>query len=94
MLLGFRNTSDDAALRSHLRQHYGVMISGGYGSIAGKVFRLGHMGITAHPTTVVAQIGLLERTLVDLGHGIALGAGVAAALVEFSQWDDSSHSYA
>lgn len=84
---------DDETLRSHMRSRYGVMISGGYGSLAGKVFRLGHMGITAHPTTVVAQIGVLERSLVDLGHDIQLGAGVGAALAEFANWDDATRSY-
>ncbi len=84
---------DDATLRSHMRSRYGVMISGGYGSIAGKLFRLGHMGITAHPTTVIAQIGVLERSLVDLGYDVQLGTGVGAALAEFSQWDDAARSY-
>ncbi|MCV0404545.1 MAG: alanine--glyoxylate aminotransferase family protein, partial [Chloroflexi bacterium] len=84
---------DDETLRSHMRSRYGVMISGGYGSIAGKVFRLGHMGITAHPTTVVAQIGVLERSLLDLGHNVELGKGVGAALTEFANWDDASRSY-
>lgn len=84
---------DDATLRNHMRSRYGVMISGGYGSIAGKLFRLGHMGITAHPTTVIAQIGVLERSLADLGHDVQLGAGVGAALAEFANWDDASRSY-
>ena len=79
----------DAAIRETLRQRYGVMISGGYGDLAGKLFRLGHMGISAHPTTVVAQIGMLERTLDDLGTKVNLGAGVGAALAEFKGWDDS-----
>lgn len=84
---------DDAALRNHMRSRYGVMISGGYGSISGKLFRLGHMGITAHPTTIIAQIGVLERSLADLGHDVRLGTGVGAALAEFANWDDASRSY-
>ena len=84
---------DDATLRGHMRSRYGVMISGGYGSLTGKVLRLGHMGLSAHPTTVVAQIGALERSLADLGHEIQLGTGVGAALAEFANWDDASRSY-
>ena len=84
---------DDATLRGHMRSRYGVMISGGYGSLTGKVLRLGHMGLSAHPTTVVAQIGVLERSLADLGHEIQLGTGVGAALAEFANWDDASRSY-
>ena len=85
---------DDATLRGHMRSRYGVMISGGYGSLTGKVLRLGHMGLSAHPTTVVAQIGVLERSLADLGHEVQLGTGVGAALAEFANWDDASRSYA
>ncbi len=79
---------DDQNLRAIMRNRYGVMISGGYGSLTGKLFRLGHMGPAAHPTTVVAQIGMLERTLDDLGLKIELGAGVGAALAAFKGWDD------
>jgi len=76
-----------------LRSRYGIMIAGGYGDLAGKVIRLGHMGQAAHPSLVVAQVGMLERTLVDLGVGITLGAGVAAALEAFAGWDDATQAY-
>lgn len=84
---------DDATLRAHMRSRYGVMISGGYGSLTGKLFRLGHMGINAHPIDVIAQIGILERSLTDLGLSMDLGAGVGAAIAEFANWDDAAHTY-
>jgi len=84
----------DAEVRETLRQRYGVMISGGYGELAGKLFRLGHMGMSAHPTTVIGQIGMLERTLDDLGAKIDLGAGVAAALDAFKGWNDAEGVFA
>ncbi|MGI8484850.1 MAG: pyridoxal-phosphate-dependent aminotransferase family protein [Thermomicrobiales bacterium] len=84
---------EDATLRGMLRNRYGVMISGGYGALTGKLFRLGHMGSAAHPTTVVAQIGMLERTLDDLGMKVELGAGVGAALAVFKGWDDEHRTY-
>lgn len=80
---------EDRTLRETMRNRYGVMISGGYGELAGKLFRLGHMGITAHPTYVIAQIGILERTLVDLGHPVDFGSGVGAAIAAFEGWDDA-----
>jgi pyridoxamine--pyruvate transaminase len=83
----------DKAIRETLRQRYGVMISGGYGDLAGELFRLGHMGMSAHPTTVVAQIGMLERTLDDLGVKVELGAGVGAALAAFKGWNDAEGTY-
>jgi pyridoxamine--pyruvate transaminase len=80
----------DEDLRRHLRQRYGVMISGGYGELAGQLFRLGHMGKAAHPTYLAAQLAMLERSLVDLGHQVPLGAGVGAALAALSDWDEAS----
>jgi pyridoxamine---pyruvate transaminase len=80
---------EDAALRETMRNRYGVMISGGYGSLAGKLFRLGHMGMSAHPTSVIAQVGILERALLDLGHSVRIGAGVGAAIAAFDGWDES-----
>jgi pyridoxamine--pyruvate transaminase len=81
------------ALRETMRSRYGVMISGGYGVIAGKLFRLGHMASAAHPALVVAQIGMLERALADLGVPVRLGEGVGAALAAFAGWDDETQTY-
>ena len=78
---------------STLRSKYGVMISGGYGDLSGKLFRLGHMGLSAHPTLAIAQLGLLEMALTSLEMAVPRGAGVAAALEALSGWDDSTHSY-
>lgn len=80
----------DADLRGLMRSRYGVMISGGYGELAGKLFRLGHMGMAAHPTAVIVQLGVLERTLADLGHPVTFGAGVGAAIDALAGWDDAN----
>jgi pyridoxamine--pyruvate transaminase len=80
----------DRQLRSHMRERYGVMISGGYGDLAGKVFRLGHMAMAAHPTSLAAQLAVLERSLLDLGRPVELGAGVGAAMAALGGWDDSA----
>lgn len=69
-----------------MRDRYGVMISGGYGELSGKLVRLGHMGMSAHPTTLFAQLGVLERTLLDLGVQVTPGAGVGAAVSSLSGW--------
>ncbi len=84
---------DDAAIRGTLRSKYGVMIAGGYGELSGKLFRLGHMGSSAHPVPVTAQIAMLERTLADLGWTVTLGAGVGAALESFAGWNDATANY-
>ena len=72
----------DEALRTHMREEYGVMISGGYGDLLGKLVRLGHMGKAAHPTYLAAQLAVFERSLNDLGMNLPLGTGVGAAMAE------------
>lgn len=76
----------DAALRQHIRQRYGIMISGGYGELLGQLFRLGHMGQAAHPTYLAAQLAILERSLADLGYPVQWGAGVGAAMAALEGW--------
>jgi len=83
----------DADLREIMRSRYGVMISGGFGSLSGKLFRLGHMGPSAHPTAAMAQIGVLERALLDLGHPIQPGAGVGAMIEAFAGWNDATGTF-
>ena len=81
---------DDQQLRGRLRDRYGVMISGGYGELAGKLFRLGHMGMAAQPTYLCAQLAMVERTLADLGVPVTLGQGVGAALASLENWGESA----
>ncbi|GAB4426937.1 MAG: alanine--glyoxylate aminotransferase family protein [Anaerolineae bacterium] len=78
----------DAHLRRHIRQRYGIMISGGYGELLGQLFRLGHMGQAAHPTYLAAQLAILERSLADLGYPVQWGAGVGAAMAALEGWGD------
>lgn len=57
---------------------YGVAFGVGLGEVAGKVFRIGHLGLM---TDVMALSGIAtaEMTMADLGYPITLGSGVAAA---------------
>jgi len=57
---------------------YGLRVAGGQSQLKGKVVRFSHMGyVDAFDT--LAQVAGLEMALRDLGHSVALGAGVAAA---------------
>ncbi len=82
-------TSADEIVHA-MRNRYGVMVSGGYGELAGQVVRLGHMGPTAHPTALFAQLGVFERALLDLGVAIQTGAGVGAAVERLAGWNDAA----
>ena len=59
-------------------EKYGVAFGVGLGEVAGKVFRIGHLGSL---TDVMALSGIAtaEMCMVDLGLDITLGTGVAAA---------------
>jgi pyridoxamine--pyruvate transaminase len=83
----------DRAIIDSMRERYGVMIAGGYGELSGKLIRLGHMGPAAHPTMLLAQVGIFERVLLDLGRTGVPGAGTGAAIESLAGWDDASRTY-
>lgn len=63
---------------THAADAYGVAFGTGLGEVAGKVFRIGHLG---RLTDVMALSGIAtaEMVMSDLGLNITLGSGVAAA---------------
>lgn len=65
-------------LTDHAYNHYGVSFGVGLGQMAGKAFRIGHLGSL---TEAMALSGLatIEMAMKDLQYPIELGAGVAAA---------------
>ena len=67
----------------HAAEKYGVAFGIGLGEVAGKVFRIGHLGSL---TDVMALSGIAtaEMCMVDLGLNISLGSGVAAAQKYYS----------
>jgi len=72
---------DEAQLRGSLLQDHGIEISGGLGPLAGKLWRIGVMGVGATPEPqerlVTAVAGVLGR---DAGEALdALSAGWASA---------------
>jgi len=67
----------DLSFREKLYEN-GVLVSAGKGVLAGKMFRLGHMGnITENE--VVATISIIERTLSEFNYNFKLGSGIGAA---------------
>ena len=69
------NATDIVALAA---KKYGVAFGTGLGEVAGKVFRIGHLGSL---TDVMALSGIAtaEMVMADLGLKIKLGSGVSAA---------------
>jgi len=68
---------EDLSFREKLYEN-GVLVSAGKGVLAGKIFRLGHMGNISE-NEVVATLSIIERTLSDINYDFRLGAGIGAA---------------
>jgi alanine-glyoxylate transaminase/serine-glyoxylate transaminase/serine-pyruvate transaminase len=54
---------DDAKVRGRLLQEFGIEIGGGLGSLKGKVWRVGLMGMNSTANNVLLFLAALERTL-------------------------------
>jgi len=59
-------------------EHYGMAFGVGLGEVAGKVFRIGHLGQLTD-ALMLSGLGVVEMAMVDLGLDIKLGSGIAAA---------------
>lgn len=57
----------DAQLLHGMEDNYGIMISGCFDVLAGKVVRIGHMGENAYPEKVADTLAALQGTLEKLG---------------------------
>jgi alanine-glyoxylate transaminase/serine-glyoxylate transaminase/serine-pyruvate transaminase len=57
---------------------YGMAFGTGLGEVAGKVFRIGHLGMMTD-AMALSGIAVAEMVMVDLGLPVKLGSGVAAA---------------
>ena len=63
---------------THAADAYGVAFGVGLGEVAGKVFRIGHLG-SLTDVMMLSGIATAEMCMADLGLDITLGSGVAAA---------------
>ena len=59
-------------------REFGLVVGEGQGQLAGKIFRIGHLG-AVHDTDVAATVEALERGLQRNGHTVKPGAALAAA---------------
>lgn len=69
---------------SEIRDNFGVLIAGGQGEIADKVFRITTIGAISE-REIIATVGLLEIALVRLGFQKEPGAGMKALLGYFAK---------
>lgn len=68
---------EDSPFRQELNKN-GVIVAGGLGHLAGKVFRMGHMG-NLSPAQVYFALEAVEKTLQSIGYEVELGEGLKGA---------------
>jgi len=69
---------DEPRVRQYLLEKRGMEIAGGFGPLAGKIFRIGLMGYGSTAENVLLVLGALEEALGDQGY-VPAGDGRAAA---------------
>lgn len=70
---------DAEKVRAVIKKRFDIILAGGQDHLKGQIFRMGHLGFVGD-RDILAAIGSLEATLVELGYeGAIPGAGVAAA---------------
>lgn len=70
---------DDARVRQTLLEKFNIEISGGFGPLQGKIFRIGLMGSSSTPENIRRLLHALDAALAAQGHVAPRGAAVAAA---------------
>jgi alanine-glyoxylate transaminase/serine-glyoxylate transaminase/serine-pyruvate transaminase len=71
---------------SHAASAYGMAFGVGLGEVAGKVFRIGHLGMLTD-ALMLSGLATAEMVMVDLGLSVKLGSGVAAAQEYYRRGD-------
>jgi alanine-glyoxylate transaminase/serine-glyoxylate transaminase/serine-pyruvate transaminase len=75
---------DEAKVRSQLLDEFNIEIAGGFGTLKGKIWRVGLMGYCSQKPNVLLFLAALEKCLRDQGFRVGSGAGVGAALQNYS----------
>ena len=70
----------DAELLHGMEEDYGIMISGCFDVLAGKVVRIGHMGENAYPEKVADTLEALQGTLEK--HGVKVECDLKEAFIK------------
>jgi alanine-glyoxylate transaminase/serine-glyoxylate transaminase/serine-pyruvate transaminase len=81
---------DDARVRTQLLDEFNIEIAGGLGPLKGKIWRVGLMGYCSQKNNVLLFLAALEKIMLELGFGIPEGAGVAAAIHNYTQVETAS----
>jgi alanine-glyoxylate transaminase / serine-glyoxylate transaminase / serine-pyruvate transaminase len=81
---------DDARVRTQLLDEFNIEIAGGLGPLKGKIWRVGLMGYCSQKNNVLLFLAAMEKIMLELGLRIPEGAGVAAAIRNYTQVETAS----
>ena len=70
--------TDGAALIAHAFKRYNLSLGAGLSKVAGKLFRIGHLG-DLNELMLLGAIAGAEMTMLDIGMKVEPGSGIAAA---------------
>src|SRR5271170_2768228 len=76
---------EDGKVRQQLLDEFNIEIAGGLGPVKGKIWRVGLMGYSSQRNNVLLFLAAFEKVLLDQGHRVPSGAGVGAAVQNYSQ---------
>lgn len=70
----------DIEVRNSLLNDYCIEVGGGLGELAGKIWRIGLMGLNSSQNNIIMLIGALETILKHKGFPVKSGAGLSSIL--------------
>ncbi len=71
-------------IRAIMKKQYDIILAGGQSQLAGKIFRIGHLGFVCD-RDILTAVSAIESALQQLGHNsFTPGAGTKAAIEVFS----------
>jgi aspartate aminotransferase-like enzyme len=69
----------DGDIRKRMSEKYGIRVAGPLPILRGKMFRIGHFGLSASTSHIIPTISALEASLAEMGYKFEKGAGIETA---------------
>ena len=74
------SNAPEAVIRKSLLEDYHIEIGGGLGELAGKIWRIGLMGLNSNQNNIILFVSALEQALKRNGFPVKTGQGISAVL--------------
>ncbi len=81
---------DEVKVRNQLLDEFNIEIAGGFGPLKGKIWRVGLMGHVSQKANVLLFLGAFKKVLLENGYRAPAGAGLAAAIKNYTQMETAA----